>query len=117
VFNRWYPRIDRPGGASIRGWIDTLETLIDRYGEKTTFIFGHANPAFSVTGTRADLSHQRDYLAALLERTGKGIAAGRSPQEIGAADVLPGFERYESPGASLSLAANVAMAYEELTEE
>ena len=67
VFNRRHPVIDRPGGASIAGWIKVLEKTVKDHGKDTIFIFGHANPKFAVTGSGADLEYQRDYLSALLE--------------------------------------------------
>jgi cyclase len=67
VFNRRHPVIDRPGGASIAGWIKVLEKTVKDQKKDTIFIFGHANPKFAVTGSIADLEYQRDYLSALLE--------------------------------------------------
>ena len=67
VFNRRHPVIDRPGGASIAGWIKALDKAAKDHGKDTIFIFGHAGPKFAVTGTAADLAYQRDYLLALLE--------------------------------------------------
>jgi len=67
VFNRRHPVIDRPGGASIAGWIKVLEKTVKDHKKDTIFIFGHANPKFAVTGNVADLEYQRDYLSALLE--------------------------------------------------
>jgi len=67
VFNRRHPVIDRPGGASIAGWIKVLDKAAKVHAKDTIFIFGHANPKFAVTGTLADLAYQRDYLSALLE--------------------------------------------------
>ncbi len=81
MFNRLYPVIDRPGGASIRGWIVVLETLAARYTADTVFIFGHANPKFGVTGTRADLLVFRDYLSGLLDYTRAQIRTGKSKSE------------------------------------
>jgi glyoxylase-like metal-dependent hydrolase (beta-lactamase superfamily II) len=67
VFNRRHPVIDRPGGASIAGWIKVLDKTVKDHKKDTIFIFGHANPKFAVTGGFADLEYQRDYLSALLE--------------------------------------------------
>ena len=67
VFNRRHPVIDRPGGASIAGWIKVLDKTVKDHKKDTIFIFGHANPKFAVTGGLADLEYQRDYLSALLE--------------------------------------------------
>ena len=67
VFNRRHPVIDRPGGASIAGWIKVLDKAVKDHKKDTIYVFGHANPKFPVTGGAADLEFQRDYLSALLE--------------------------------------------------
>ena len=65
VFNRIYPFVDRPGGASIRGWIKSLEDSASAYPADAIYVFGHGNPKFGVTGTRggpprhARLLHRR----------------------------------------------------------
>jgi glyoxylase-like metal-dependent hydrolase (beta-lactamase superfamily II) len=40
MFNRVHPRVDRPGGASIKNWINLLERVAKRHGD-ATFIYGH----------------------------------------------------------------------------
>ncbi len=95
MFNRRHPFIDRPAGASIAGWISTLEQVMKAHGADTVFIFGHAGEGFKVTGTRADLQHQRDYLAALLEFTRSEVKAGRSREEfVKSGKVLDGFPEH-----------------------
>lgn len=87
VFNRRHPVIDRPGGASIAGWIGVLERVAGDHGAGTIFIYGHANPAFmpngrsAATGGTADLLYQRDYLTALLEFTRAEMSSGK-PREV-----------------------------------
>lgn len=82
MFNRRHPFIDRPGGASIQGWITLLDQVMKAHGADTVYIFGHAGEAFKATGTRADLQVQRDYLSALLDLVRKEKAAGRSREEF-----------------------------------
>jgi cyclase len=92
MFNRRHPFIDRPGGASIAGWITVLEAVMKAHGADTVFVFGHAGDGFKVTGTRADLQVQRDYFTALLEFTKKEKAAGKTRDEfIKTATPLTGF--------------------------
>src|SRR5690606_7740412 len=55
MFNRIYPAIDRPGGASIRGWIGVLEKVAADYPADAIYIFGHANPRAPVSGKRGEL--------------------------------------------------------------
>jgi cyclase len=117
VFNRWYPFIDRPGGASILGWIDLLETVASEADSDTVFIFGHANADFGVTGDTGDLLYMRDFLSKLLEHTQAGIDAGQSREEITNVNRFEEFPDHQSAGARLSLPANLNVAYDELTSE
>jgi glyoxylase-like metal-dependent hydrolase (beta-lactamase superfamily II) len=82
VFNRRHPFIDRPGGASCANWINVLENTMKNHGNDTIYIFGHANPSFSVTGRKADLAYMRDYINALLAYVQAAIKAGKSRDEI-----------------------------------
>jgi glyoxylase-like metal-dependent hydrolase (beta-lactamase superfamily II) len=115
MFNRMHPRVDRAAGASIKSWIDQLGRIPGAHGRDTIYIFGHARPGAPVTGSQADLEHFRNYLSAVLEYAQKGIAAGRSKEEIASAAGLPGFEDYASSGRMLSLAGALGVAYDELT--
>lgn len=114
VFNRYHPFIDRPAGASIRGWIELLDRLAAEHDRETLYIFGHGKPAFGVTGGRDDLVVMRDYLARLLEVTQKAVAGGKSVEELASLEVLPGFEDHEAPSPRLSLQANLRVAWEEV---
>jgi cyclase len=117
VFNRLYPFIDRPGGASIRGWIRVLETVVKSYPSDAVYIFGHANPKFGVTGSRADLRVMRDYLSGLLEYTEKRIKAGDPKEKIVTLENLPGFDDFHlPPGPQNRLPMNLSAAYDELTQ-
>ena len=92
VFNRRHPVIDRPGGASIAGWIKVLEKAAKDHAKDTIFIFGHAAPKFGVTGATADLMYQRDYLTALLEFVREQMKAFKLKDDIvKMTDVLKGF--------------------------
>lgn len=110
MFNHRHPRVDRPGGASIRNWIVLLEEVASAYDGDTSYIFGHARPGMPITGTRADLLAFRDYFTALLEYVQSGIAGGKSADEITQVEQLPGFADYS--GAPTG---TMQMAYEELT--
>lgn len=117
VFNRWYPFIDREGGASIRGWINLLETVADEADSSTKFIFGHANSEFDVTGNTSDILYMRDFLSKLIEHTESGIAAGKSREEITGINQFDKFPDHQSAGQRLSLPANLSVAYDELTQD
>jgi cyclase len=82
MFNRRHPFIDRPAGASIAQWITLLEAVSKAHGNDTIFIYGHAGDGFKVTGGKADLMVQRDYLTALLDFVRGEIKAGKSKDDI-----------------------------------
>lgn len=113
MFNRIYPVIDRPGGAGIRGWITVLEKIAARYPSDTVYIFGHANPKFGVTGSRADLLVFRDYLSGLLDYTRTQIRAGKTKPETVALENLPGFPDFHQSLPN-RLGQNLGVAYDEL---
>jgi cyclase len=114
VFSRAYPFVDRPGGATIRGWVDVLERVAGEHGAGTIYVFGHANPAASITGSRADVLLERDFLSAVLETAGRAIAQGRSREEVLAIERLPAFPDHAPLAASLTLAVPLGAAYDEL---
>lgn len=114
MFNRIYPVIDRPGGASIRNWIKVLEEVARTYPADAIYIFGHGNPRFGVTGKSGDLLIFRDYLSGLLDYVQKKIAAGEAKEKIVALENLPGFDDFHLPLPN-RLSQNLTVAYDELT--
>ena len=114
MFNRLHPRVDRPGGASIKSWMSVLEKVAKRHSD-ATFIFGHAKPGLPVTGTAKDLLALRSYFNGVLEHVQKGLKAKQSQDEIVKVESLPGFTDYVSNGTVLTLANTLTAAYEELT--
>lgn len=116
VFNRVYPFIDRPGGASVKGWITTLETALTWFDADTIFILGHGNPSFGVQGRKAELIKMKSYLSALIDHVEKGLRERKSREEITTLMMLPGFEDYVSFGPRLSLTANLQVVFDELTD-
>ena len=110
MFYLRHPRVDRPSGASIKNWIVTLESVVKDNPADTIYIAGHAKANHPVNVTRAELLKFRDYFSGLLAHVEKGIASGRSSQEIVKVASVPGFADYEgSPEGTLQA------AYEELT--
>jgi cyclase len=114
VFNRAYPFIDRPGGASVQGWIRLLDEVAGAADRDTIFVFGHGSPEFGVTGSRADVAVQRDFLAATLDEARRARAEGRSRDELAGLETLPGFDNYVALGGRLTLGFALQMAYDEL---
>jgi cyclase len=116
MFNRIYPVVDRPGGASLRHWITVLEEAARDYPADAIYVYGHGNPKFGVTGKRGDLLVFRDYLSAVVDYVQKKIAAGEPKGAIVALENLPGFEDYHLPLPN-RLGGNLSVAYDELTEK
>jgi glyoxylase-like metal-dependent hydrolase (beta-lactamase superfamily II) len=102
-----HPRIDRPSGASIQNWLVTLEKVVRDHNADTTYVFGHSRVGAPVTGSSKDLLALRDYFSAMLDYVRKGIAAGRSAEEI-VKGGLPAFSAHEG-------APQLQVAYDELT--
>jgi len=116
MFNRLYPVIDRPGGASIRGWVKVLEKVAAEYPKDAIYIFGHGNQKFGAIGTTADLLVFRDYLSALLAHVDREIKAGQPKEEVVKLENLAGFPDFHvPPGRGNRLPSNLAVAYDELT--
>ncbi len=116
MFNRIYPVIDRPAGASMRHWITVLEEVAKNYPADALYVFGHGNPKFGVTGQRGDLLVLRDYFSGVLDYTSKKIAAGEPKETIVALENLPGFDDFHAPLPN-RLGQNLGVAYDELTEK
>ncbi len=116
VFNRAYPFVDRRGGASVKGWIAALEAVLAEHPADTIYVFGHGARQFGVTGDRADVLMQRDFLSATLEMATRAIAAGKSRQEATAVERLPGFPDHVALADWLTVAAPLGAAYDELSE-
>ena len=112
VFNRVYPFIDIPGGASTVGWIDTLEQVHADFTDDTIFIFGHGASA-GITGNREDLLAMRDFLYGLLEYVETQTAEGASLEEMSDREVLPGLESHNADGWPIGLAGCIRAVYRE----
>jgi cyclase len=116
VFRARHPFVDRPGGASVRNWLTTLEQVVKAHEKDTIYIYGHAREGLGVSGTAADLTAMRDYFSAVLDHVQKGIAAGQSREAIVALTALPRFEDYPNSPPS-ALAGVLGVAYDELTQK
>jgi glyoxylase-like metal-dependent hydrolase (beta-lactamase superfamily II) len=114
VFNRIYPFVDRPGGASIRGWIKALNESVASYPSDAIYVFGHGNPKFGVTGARGDLLVMRDFFSAVMEHVSGEVAAGHDKAAVVALDNLPGFPDFHAPLPN-RLGLVLGAAFDELT--
>jgi glyoxylase-like metal-dependent hydrolase (beta-lactamase superfamily II) len=104
-----HPRVDRPAGASIANWLVTLEKTVKDHNSDTIYIFGHSKVGAPVTGSSKDLLALRDYFSAMLDYVRKGIAAGKSAEEI-VKGGLPAFAEHEG-------APQLQVAYDELSSK
>lgn len=111
VFNRRHPFVDRTAGANISSWIKVLDKAINKFDNKTTFVFGHALDGYEVTGKKRDVKAFQTYLSNLLEYTSAQIKAGKSKDDILKATEIPGSPQWKGDGIQRPLTA----AYEELT--
>jgi cyclase len=114
VFNRMYPYVDRPGGASIRGWIKALEDSVASYPADAIYVFGHGNPKFGVTGARGDLLVMRDFFSAVMAHVEGDIAAGRDKAAVVGMENFPGFADFHVPLPN-RLGLVLGAAFDELT--
>jgi cyclase len=116
VFRERHPFVDRAAGASIRNWIVLLDKVIRAHDNDTIYIFGHAKEGLGLSGTATDLTAMRNYLTAVLEVAQKGIAGGKSRDEISAIEVIPKFEQHDGPPPR-AIAHVLGAAYDELTSK
>lgn len=111
VFNRRHPFVDRGAGANMKSWGEVISKALNKYDDKTTFVFGHAGTGYEVTGKAADLRAFQDYIGNVLKFVDGEIKAGKTKDEILKATIIPGSEAWKSDGIQRPLQA----AWEELT--
>ena len=116
MFHLRHPVVDRAAGATLRGWMNVLETTVDAHDSDTIYIFGHAAQGQAITGGADALMGFRDYLGGLLEFAEARLSAGHSAEEVLAMrDPLPGFEAY-GPFGRPSARDPLTVAVQEVTE-
>ncbi|HLG39158.1 MAG TPA: hypothetical protein VI461_05790, partial [Chitinophagaceae bacterium] len=111
VFNRRHPFVDRAAGASMKSWIEVLDKGVNKFDNKTTFVFGHSGTGYEVTGKTDDLKKFGDYLGSVLTFVEGEMKAGKTKEEILKATAIPGADEWKGDGIQRPLQA----AYEELT--
>lgn len=114
VYNRRHPNVDLPAGASMRNWVRVLEATTAELAADTRYIVGHAAEGQDVVVGRADVLHFRDYLSAVLDYAQKGIASGRSRDQLAATQALPGFDDFQNVG-QFTIGRLLGLTYDELT--
>ena len=105
VFNRKYPYIDKGAGASITSWVKVLEDAAKKYGEKASYVCGHAGEGYEVVITKADVLAFKDYLSNLLKYAAEKIAAGVTKEDFMKTKEIPGSTDWKGEGISRSLEA------------
>ncbi|HEY4301419.1 MAG TPA: MBL fold metallo-hydrolase [Candidatus Didemnitutus sp.] len=115
VFNRIYPVVDHPGGASVLHWIKVLDDVAQSYPKDAQLICGHGKPGFGVSLTMKDLALQKDFFVALVAHVEAAIKEGRTKDEIVRLANLPGFPDHAADEKTSRLPGNLGAAYDELT--
>ncbi|HVU18434.1 MAG TPA: MBL fold metallo-hydrolase [Candidatus Didemnitutus sp.] len=115
LFNRIYPVVDRPGGASVRNWIKVIDEITKSYPKDAQLICGHGKRGFGVAGTMADLTLQRDFFTALVAHVESEIKAGKSRDDIVRLINLPGFPDHAADEKTSRLPGILGATYDELT--
>lgn len=105
VFNRKYPYIDKAAGASITNWVKVLDDATTKYGDKNTYICGHAGEGYEVELKKADVLAFKNYLSNLIKLTTEKIAAGVTKEEFLKTKEIPGSTDWKGEGISRSLEA------------
>lgn len=109
-FNGLYPFIDLGSGGDFDGVLGAVETMLEMAGEGTKIIPGHGPLA-----TRADLVRYRDMLAGSRAAVAELIAAGKSREEVIAANPTQAFDEAWG-GGFIEPAAFAGTIYDSLTQ-
>lgn len=105
-----FPLVDQDNGGSVKGIITTLDNIMETYPPDTKVIPGHGPSAMTV----ADIKSFADMLKDCRARVEKGIAAGKTVEQLKQEKVLAGYEKYSGRVTSEHF---TEMLYRELTEK
>jgi glyoxylase-like metal-dependent hydrolase (beta-lactamase superfamily II) len=72
-----YPNIDRANGGTLKGLLESMNTFIELSGPGTKVVPGHGD----VTNRAALVAH-RDVITTVRDRVSKGIAEGKTVEQI-----------------------------------
>jgi cyclase len=111
VFNRRHPFVDHSAGASMKNWINVLDSATRKYDDKTIFICGHSGSDYDVKGSKEMLVSFQQYLSNVLKFVDEEMKAGKSKEEILKATEIPGSPEWKGDGIERPLTA----AFEELS--
>jgi cyclase len=107
--NPYYPVIDLSSGGSIDGLIYTVDQILAHINTETKIIPGHGLPA-----NRADLEAYRNMMVSVRDRVRSLIAAGKSIEQVVAADPTRDFD-VKWGGGYVPSASFVEMVFASLT--
>ncbi len=105
VFNGVHPYFDPPGGATVAGWIESLEQTHGLCDEQTIVVPGHGP-----VGDRAIIRAQIDYITSLIEAVKADIAAGVGKDEM----VAKTYPFMEGLGFEQARGRAIGAVYDEL---
>jgi glyoxylase-like metal-dependent hydrolase (beta-lactamase superfamily II) len=104
-FNRRFPYIDKKSGASIQNWISVLQQIRATYDEDTLFVFGHGQTNDHITGGKDDLRAFENYLEQLLVYVRKGVAEGKTADQLADVPFIPNAPEWTGDGIRRSIDA------------
>lgn len=104
-----YPLISLDSGGTVQGTIDAMNLIIALAGPDTVIVSGHANPL----SDRANAIVQRDLIITVRDRVAALVAAGKTPEEVLAAEVTAGLDP-RVPQDDISVDRFVSAVYTDL---
>ena len=105
-----FPLVDQDNGGSVKGIIATLDNIMETYPADTSVIPGHGPVPMTVAGMKSFADMLKDCRA----RVEKGIAAGKTVEQLKQEKVLAGYEKYSGRVTSDHF---TEVLYRELTEK
>ncbi len=111
MFNKMYPYIDKPAGASFKSWITVLDKTIKHFDNDTLFVFGHGSKNI-VTGGKEELKKMQHYIEQLLQFVGLQIKDGKSKEDILKITSIPNVGEWTDEMKRIQ--SNLEAAYSEL---
>jgi glyoxylase-like metal-dependent hydrolase (beta-lactamase superfamily II) len=105
-----FPLVDQDNGGSVEGIIAALDNIMETYPPDTKVIPGHGPTPMTV----ADIKSFADMLRDCRARVEKGIAAGKTVEQMKQEKILAGYEKYS---ARITSDRFTEMLYRELTEK
>jgi cyclase len=87
-----FPIVDQDNGGSVKGMVAALDNIMETYPPDTKVVPGHGPNAM----TFADVKSFADMLRDCRARVEKGIASGKSVEQMKQEKILAGYEKYST---------------------